>query len=146
MRSKKQQIFWTFLSLAWILFIWSHSLVPGVGSAQESGRVCETLMPLFNFFGVSDWQVVDHIIRKTAHFLEYTVLGVLLSYTFYGEYHIAHAIPCILVPVCDEAIQLIVPGRSGQVSDVILDICGVIFGTIVAFLIIKCMRRIRKRR
>lgn len=35
---------------------------------------------------------------------------------------------CILYAISDEVYQLFVPGRGGQVSDVILDIVGAIVG------------------
>ncbi|MEG2428883.1 MAG: VanZ family protein, partial [Oscillospiraceae bacterium] len=35
-----------------------------------------------------------------------------------------------IIPVCDEFIQTFVVGRSGQVSDVVLDFCGAFVGFI----------------
>ena len=36
-----------------------------------------------------------------------------------------------LVPFVDETIQLFVDGRSGQVDDVWLDLCGVVCGLVL---------------
>jgi VanZ family protein len=46
-----------------------------------------------------------------------------------------------LVPVVDEAIQLFVPGRSGRVTDVLLDLSGVAFGAVLSLAISKIARR-----
>ncbi|MEG0566546.1 MAG: VanZ family protein, partial [Hungatella sp.] len=53
------------------------------------------------------------------------------------------ALLTFFVPFCDETIQLYVEGRSGQVSDVWLDVVGVVFGTIVVmgYRVYRCRRR-----
>ena len=38
----------------------------------------------------------------------------------------------VLAPVVDECIQRFVPGRSGQPTDVLIDLSGVLLGTLVA--------------
>jgi VanZ family protein len=43
--------------------------------------------------------------------------------------------------VVDEAIQLFVPGRSGRVTDVLLDLSGVAFGAVLSLAISKIARR-----
>jgi VanZ family protein len=37
-----------------------------------------------------------------------------------------------VAPVVDETIQVFVPGRSSQLRDVIIDLCGVLVGTVIA--------------
>lgn len=106
--------------------------------------------------GFEDWsdkeqeafaEKVDHPVRKTAHAMEYAVLGLLTA----GAY-IRRGTSIrkgILVPwgiatlyaASDEFHQLFVPGRSGQVSDVVLDSAGVLAGV----LLLAGIRRARNR-
>ena len=90
---------------------------------------------------------IDHPVRKTAHAMEYAVLGLLTAGAFIGRR--TSILAGILVPWCiasvyavtDEIHQLFVPGRSGQVSDVMLDSAGVLAG----LLILAAVRMLRRR-
>jgi len=45
----------------------------------------------------------------------------------------------------DEFHQLFVPGRSGQVKDVLLDSCGAAVGVLILMLVAALIRFIRKK-
>ena len=138
----------------WTLVIFLHSLQPADLSGQESGWVLSLLIQLV------PW-LTDYIIRKTAHFTEFAVLGFLSIFRgrvpLWGSQrdeaarsgrqpeHTPPAVPlsrrmavwfslslCAAAALCDETIQLFVEGRSGQVSDVWLDIGGAAFGILLA--------------
>ena len=47
----------------------------------------------------------------------------------------------VLIGCMDEALQLFSFGRSGQMTDVVIDTCGVILGVAVAFVLRKWMGR-----
>ena len=49
------------------------------------------------------------------------------------------------IPLCDESIQLLVPGRSGQISDVWLDFAGALTGLAAAALLLWLGRRHRAK-
>ena len=77
---------------------------------------------------------VDRAIRKTAHFCEYALLG-LLAFLLLRNYGL-----CIwwlawllttLYAVTDEVHQLFLNGRSGQLSDVLLDSFGAFCGVML---------------
>jgi len=93
----------------------------------------------------------NHIIRKNAHFIAYLVLGVLALNALrrnevYGYRNLALAIGiCILYAISDEVHQLFVPGRAGQVRDVILDSAGAAVGIGAYLLICKLIKRRRVR-
>ena len=80
------------------------------------------------------------IVRKTAHFLEYAALGFLLASVFVSfGLKTKQNIPIsffigALYAVSDEIHQYFVPGRSCQVSDMLIDSSGVITG--IMFLLI----------
>ena len=124
------------LSVLWILFIFWHSLQTAEASSQESGRILEFVRKLLPF-------MPHTLLRKMGHFAEFTVLGLLLSGTMRvkglprkpaalspGLRHWAVPLGAgLLTAVCDESIQLFVPGRSAEVRDVLIDVSGVLLGT-----------------
>ena len=125
------------LAALWLLFIWGHSLLPAEISKQESGSLLALLQSWL------PW-LTDHLIRKAAHFAEYAVLGALL----FGAAGVRHGLwfaPCfgLLSALADETIQLFAAGRSGQVSDVWLDLAGFLAGWIVIALIAVLLKRRR---
>lgn len=80
------------------------------------------------------------IVRKTAHFGIYLVLGVLVI-NLLMEYNIKHVIlvsliVCLLYSVSDEIHQLFIDGRSGELRDIIIDSSGSLLG-IYSYYIIK---------
>lgn len=130
------------LVAAWTLFIWSRSLYPGIDSRAQSTFVLGIVHPIFEAFGISDVDFMTFIIRKTAHFLEYMVLGILLAFAKPDTVCWQQAAYGVAVPAIDETIQLFVPERSGQLSDVLLDCCGVAFG----FALVKLARKFLQKR
>lgn len=76
----------------------------------------------------------NHIIRKNAHFFAYLVLGILVanglrSSGVIGYKAISFALLiCVLYAISDEVHQLFVPGRGGQVKDVLIDSAGAVVG------------------
>ena len=79
----------------------------------------------------------NRIIRKNAHFFAYLVLGILTfnglkdSGIAGGRGFILALIVCILYAISDEIHQLFIPGRSGQVTDVVIDGMGSLVGVIL---------------
>lgn len=113
---------------------------------------------------------VDHPVRKTAHAAEYAVLGLLTAGAYIGgesaeafkvnykktvnvrdsreKMSISRGIviPWVITTAyagTDELHQLFVPGRSGQVSDVLLDSAGALIGLAVlgGMRFLMCWRR-----
>lgn len=130
----------TVVSVLFVAFIFINSMAPSTQSSEISGSVLEQVRALFRQLGIS-WEITDHMIRKTAHFLEYLGLGVLLFLTIRshtphpGRHLFTGLFLGLLVPVCDEFIQLFISGRSGQVSDIVLDFCGILTGALLFFLV-----------
>ncbi|MGN0297239.1 MAG: VanZ family protein [Parafannyhessea sp.] len=150
---------WLAVVVLWLAFVWGHSLVPGPASTGESNVVMHALRPAFEAAGVTDTYQMTHLIRKCAHFLEYAMLGLLCSglrTAAQGGFMRASysvdakamrlvklgTLMCCLAPVADETIQIFTPGRSSLLTDVLLDLSGVLFGTLVML----AARRLRRRR
>ncbi len=80
---------------------------------------------------------VNYIIRKTAHFTEYAILGILFFnvlrfYDMDKRKKIIYAlIFCILYASSDEFHQVFSSGRSPMIKDVIIDSCGSLAGILI---------------
>lgn len=132
-----------------IALIWGASTVPGTGSSHASLSVVEALRFVLDSLGLASGWVTNLLVRKAAHFTEYAVLGVLVSSALdSGAKRTRSRILLIaavlaLVASLDESIQLFVPGRSGMVTDVLLDCCGAAMGVALRTLVVR--RRGRDR-
>ena len=130
----RRRVFFALTAL-WLLFIWGHSLLPASVSRTESERwlaLLQSWMPWLN----------DYLIRKAAHFAEFAVLGALLFLAADTRFGLWFP-PCfgVLAALLDETVQLFAAGRSGQVSDVWLDLTGFLTGWIVPALIAYLLRK-----
>ena len=135
-QNKKKFALWIFLSLIWLCVIWGHSLMPASVSHKESSGIFEWLHRFLPF-------LTHGLLRKIAHFSAFAILGGLLSAafmqcdTFSIHRPIGIAFLCAFV---DETIQLFVTGRSGQISDLWIDLSG----ACVASLLLWVVRKLRK--
>lgn len=141
---------WHVAILLYICVIYGNSLTPAVVSSQESGFLLARIKQTFDVWGVESAWLTEHVIRKTAHFAEYAGLGFLLVQGFKAwTAPVKRRLRIVLelsfmIPFVDETIQLFVPGRSGQVSDVWLDMLGAVFGLAVTMGFMT-WRRFRKK-
>lgn len=92
------------------------------------------------------------IIRKTAHFAEYALLGFLLAAVCTSFYK-SRKSTLIISQICgsayavsDEIHQYFVPGRSCQIKDMLIDSGGVLCGIIFLLLIVFLYFRIKKNK
>ncbi len=134
------------LTLLLLIFIFSNSLRNGENSDLQSSSVTEFINEVTQSLGI-DMTVSHSFIRKAAHFCEFALLGLLmffdllLSLTSFFSKSTKQLILCtaispsisFAVACIDETLQLFSEGRAAQLSDVLLDTCGAICGSIVAF-------------
>lgn len=78
--------------------------------------------------------VLDFLMKKTAHFLEYTILFLLWYRTIGKKNPFLALIFSLIYAFTDEIHQLLVPGRTGKLTDVAIDFSGML---ISALLIVK---------
>ena len=95
---------------------------------------------------------IESIIRKIAHFSIYTVVGILLMILF-KTYNIgemnglsASLIIGVIYASFDEIHQCFIPGRGPQVTDIVIDSMGVLFGILLVLLIQKIYKKIILRK
>ena len=118
---------WKILLAAYIAVIFIHSAMPADLSSEESGRITELLLRLH-------LPVSEYLVRKSAHFLEYLGMGLILQKSLEGgrfagyERELFTAFACLAVPFVHETIQLFSAGRSSQVTDIWLDMAGAACG------------------
>lgn len=116
--------------MACICFIFANSLQQEEDSDRRSEEIATA---------ISDMGLGLHyaLVRKVAHFLEYTLLGLLALcclrvLTPRLETQVTQPLLLgLVVALADETIQLFVPGRSGMVADIWLDFGGVIAGVLL---------------
>lgn len=118
-------------ALAFTGFIFYNSSLPAPVSDENSYFFVNLIAGINAFLDkpvpLSD---MNHYIRKTAHFTEYFVQALLLCNAFRsdrtdrGDSHACILFLSLMTAVLDEYIQLFSPGRSGQVTDILLDFSG----------------------
>ena len=136
-------------------FIFFQSALPADLSSRESGRVVDLLVRLFQGILPIDRQTMVFIVRKGAHFTEYTILGGFLGPAV-TEWMAVDKTPVpdsvrniriiswlvgTLYAVTDEIHQSFVPGRSCELRDIGIDSCGVLAGVMIVSLAMRLKER-----
>lgn len=136
--------------------IFTFSSKPAVNSRESSMTIANSILNIYENFTDTRFQgtqrtdklgIIDHIIRKGAHFTEYAILAgtIFLHFSLRNR----KGIKLILLSVAltamyaatDEFHQLFVPGRSGEIKDVLIDTAGALTGVIILNLIINLFAR-----
>ena len=92
---------------------------------------------------------MEKIIRKLAHFSIYTIVGLLLmglASTFNlndGKKIIISLVIGIIYATSDEIHQSFVPGRSPQITDVMIDTMGVLLGILLIMLVLNIYSKVK---
>lgn len=133
---KKVKIIRTILIILILLtlaVIWGHSFMSRAQSSQESAYVKDILESLMSSSG-NIFVISELLIRKSAHFLEYAILGTeIIALIVLGDFTISKAkayilyfissVTALFVALTDETIQFF-SGRASRVLDVWLDFVG----------------------
>lgn len=117
------------------LFIFIMSSFRATDSDQQSGIIVDLVTTLFP--NLENTRSLVVIIRKTAHFIEYAFLGFLTArgFNFSKKSPWLSVLACGFYAATDEFHQTFVPGRSGEINDVLLDTAGATFGAFIYFLL-----------
>ena len=97
---------------------------------------------------------VQSVVRKLAHFFEYALLGLVSRFFLeswaaepFAKRGKLKMLPLLAVvfsalyAATDEAHQLMVDGRSGQLRDVLIDSSGAVLGVFIASLLVHRVNR-----
>ena len=134
--------------LAWMItvFMLSHQIAED--SSKTSSNFITVIIKLFNK-DIEQEQLetimlkVETIVRKLAHFVLYTLGGMLITIMFinFKEYITKTKIASFLLgatyAITDEIHQLFIPGRSGEIRDVLIDSTGVLLGVFIIYLLMR---------
>ena len=138
--------------------IFYFSSMPATESGESSLMLSNNILNTYeniakiSYDGVERFQVLsvlDHIVRKSAHFMEYMVLAAawFIHFSIWKtgmRWRLALSISITSVyAATDEFHQTFVAGRSGQISDVLLDSVGAATG---AFVLLVLVIMIKKRK
>lgn len=132
-RSKRRIRICTALLVLNLCFIWGNSLLPGEVSGTLSDWVKNFLRT--HLIMAPEEQEGAGFLRKLAHFAEYALLGMCLSWLFgmLGKKKYWALVCGVLTACVDETIQRFVPDRGPSPVDVGIDTCGVLTGMILLF-------------
>lgn len=135
-RSKPRMILCLTALIALLAFIWGNSLLP----ASVSGALSRWVRFVLGFTIQGSESTGEGVLRKLAHFGEFTLLGICLSWLFamYQNRHFfvaAMAAACGAITACvDEMLQFLSPGRNPSLIDVSIDTAGVSVGVTLLFI------------
>lgn len=148
----KKKHCYTLLCILWMLVIFWFSAQVADDSQEMSDVFVRLLDALFSLDIMKNEIIRDmtsFLVRKAAHMSEYAVLAILLGLTI-REYKKE---PWLLLALAataayaatDEFHQLFVPGRSGQLKDVLIDTAGGAIGLTLLALILYLKNRYKAK-
>ena len=160
LQGSRARILLTVLTIAVMIMIFCFSTEPAEKSDETSGvlarQVIGMLYPEYEFYPETQrlelYDNVQTVVRKTAHFTEFAVLGLLLRLcleSWLGKR--AWLLPAswaagTLYACTDEIHQMQTAGRTGQWTDVMLDSAGVLAGVLAGILVLFMIRRKHRRK
>lgn len=138
------------LVILWMIVIFNLSAQPVTQSNNLSKSVAkvvvetaEKAIPKVEL----DINKTNHLLRKYAHFFSYLVLGVLVTNAIklnkakgFKLVLVALSI-CVVYAISDEVHQIFVPGRGGQIRDVIIDSFGAVVGVMFTYYFQNCFHK-----
>ena len=128
-RDNEMKKIWTVLIILTVVFIFLQSIVPENKSAIESVWVTEQLVnPLFSIIGKA---FKFDFVRKVAHVIEFFVLTVFIYVLLKRPVRVFYA--SFTISFLDESLQILTK-RGALISDVWIDLIGIVFGVIICFL------------
>ncbi|EFB77152.1 VanZ family protein [Subdoligranulum variabile] len=140
------RVIFTIALLACIAYIFRNSLQTGAQSSARSQAVMQAVNETLGKVHLGP--VSEHVIRKTAHFLEFSLEGFLLMLCLrvYTAHFVRHMSWPLLIgmstALMDETIQLFIPNRTSMVTDVWIDMMGIVAGLLVALIILLIVRAV----
>ena len=146
---KTRAVVFAVITVIWCCVIFFFSSQDADESSDLSDSfiysVCDALLPDFeDYTEAQREQLLEDLtfgVRKTAHFTVYAFLGAFAfqALCIIGKKHVravsAVGFSC-LYAASDEFHQTFVPGRSGEVRDVLIDTSGALLSVLISLLVI----------
>ena len=134
---KPRQIIFAVLSIVCMIIIFRFS----ADNAEESTEKSDFFVNILESLPIALRNNLSFIIRKTAHFSIYALLGFLISGIFFKKEIFYTLSVCFLYACTDEIHQYFVAGRSCRFQDIMIDTAGSFFGILIFILIMKLLNR-----
>ena len=144
--------------IIWMISIFSFSNQQGESSSSTSKKVSKIIVNIIDikheYNEEKKQQIISNIepyIRKLAHFSLYAIGGVLLMnvvrlFLLKENMQILTSSSIgILYAAIDEIHQLVIPGRSGKITDFLIDSLGILTGIMVFMLCDKVVKIIKEK-
>lgn len=153
----KKTIF-TVLIVIWMAFIFFMSSQNSQESSNTSGSTIKVVLSTVPKFNEQPEEVQENVVenlqfitRKSAHFIAYMILGILaillfLQYEQVNKKPLFAFLLCVAYAISDEIHQLFVPGRAGQLRDVMIDSSGSLVGIVIVLLFVKLLQMRKQRK
>jgi VanZ family protein len=135
----KSKLFWWSCTVIWCGLIFYMSSQNANESSNQSLFIATLLNRLIKLaLGPHAFALTEFQVRKTAHFLEFLVLGCLLFMGFLDRAKLGRSILLvftagIVFAVSDELHQHFIPGRTPLPFDVLIDTAGISAAVVIMY-------------
>ncbi len=125
-------------------------------SADNTGRWLHPLwVHLFGPIAAAQWAQVNHLVRKTGHFVGYGLVSVAFFYswrqtlrrlairhwTLWRRASVLAVLSTLIIASLDEYHQSFLPSRTSSPIDVCIDVSGAIAAQLIVLLIVQRVSR-----
>ena len=145
------------LIVIWMGFIFSMSSENGEQSSNTSGKTIEIVLEAVPEKKEQPKKVkkdivneLQFIVRKSAHFIAYMILGILVGALVLNflniekQFLLAWGV-CVIYAMSDEFHQLFVPGRTCKLTDVLIDSSGSLLGICIVIIFVNQFKKLRNK-
>jgi VanZ family protein len=149
----------TWLPVLACAMVFAVESTPYFGADRTSDPLKRVVEAIFGYDVCVHWGLIHHLIRKAGHFMGYGVFSLICFRSFWITLQNAalqlprqlraHGMAILvtfLVASADEFHQSLLPNRTGQFSDVLLDCCGAAALCFVLFLGMQAAEGLRQAR
>ena len=156
---KIKKVIYTVLLIIWLLVIFLFSNQTASKSQSTSDKVASDIVDVVETVTKNEIKkdkkesIIENtrfLVRKTAHFTLYFILGIIvyLLFTSYGVKKILFysILFCFLYACSDEIHQLFLDGRTAKVLDICIDTCGSNLAIISLFYLQKFNKKYHKNK
>jgi VanZ family protein len=133
----KKNYLWGIAALCWCGIIFYQSSKNAELSDMSSLYIVEVINRfLISKFGTGSITISNFIVRKSAHFVEFMVLGILFFKSFFNSEKLKWVTLTAFLwglgySITDEIHQIFVPGRTAKIGDVLIDSTGIASGLLL---------------
>ena len=152
-----KKIILSILVISWMILIFIFSNQNGIKSSKVSDGVSTKVVKTVEIVRKRKYSneerktVIKKIVffvRKTAHFMEYFILGILV-YLLFKEYNFKNiylwvVLFCFIYSITDEVHQMFINERTAKVFDVFVDTSGSIISNVLIYLNKNIVKKFKK--